>query len=187
MLILGLDPGLTRCGVGLVSVGPDRAMKFHSVSVLRSPVEAELPARLKQIADELEVILQSNLPSAIALERVFAQQNVSTVMGTAQVSGVVMYLAEKYSVPVTLYTPSEVKAGVTGYGAADKKQVTAMVTKLLNLDAPPKPADAADALALAITHAWRQGRRAPNSIASARASTPAQVAWLAAEQQRSSR
>lgn len=188
MRILGLDPGLTRCGVGIVSVDDSRVTRFHSVTVIRSPIDIELPNRLELIGDELAVILDDNKPDAIALERVFAQHNVSTVMGTAQVSGVVMYLAARANIPVTMYTPSEVKASVTGYGSADKKQVTAMVTKLLGLNEPPKPADAADALALAITHAWRQGRKsAVGSISGGPEPTPAQVAWLAAQQRGSRR
>lgn len=187
MLILGLDPGLTRCGVGMVSLEDNRVTRFHSVTVLRSPAQDELPERLRQIGEGVAEILAEHQPEAVALERVFAQNNVSTVMGTAQVSGVVMFLAAQAGIPVTLYTPSEVKAQVTGYGSADKKQVTAMITKLLKLDAAPKPADAADALALAITHAWRQSRPSasrgvettPESEVRA---TPAQLAWLAAQQ-----
>jgi crossover junction endodeoxyribonuclease RuvC len=187
MLILGLDPGLTRCGVGLVRLDENRAAHFHSVTVLQSPVDADLPERLRSIGTELASILTEHRPDAVALERVFAQNNVSTVMGTAQVSGVVMYLAAQAGIPVTMYTPSEVKAQVTGYGAADKRQVTAMVTKLLKLQTAPKPADAADALALALTHAWRQGRSALSGdgtpiSSKERPSTPAQLAWLAAQQ-----
>lgn len=187
MLILGLDPGLTRCGVGLVRLDDNRVVHFHSVTVLQTPVEADLPERLRRIGSELASILSELRPDAVALERVFAQNNVTTVMGTAQVSGVVMYLAAQAGIPVTMYTPSEVKAQVTGYGSADKKQVTAMVTKLLKLKVAPKPADAADALALALTHAWRQGRSAlidteSQQSSTERTSTPAQLAWLAAQQ-----
>lgn len=183
MLILGLDPGLTRCGVGLVQTASDKSLSFQSVTVLRTSPETELSARLASIGDELAVILDEHKPAAISLERVFAQHNVKTVMGTAQISGVVLYLAAQRKIPVTLYTPSEVKAAVTGYGSADKQQVTAMVTKLLKLDQPPKPADAADALALAIAHALRSFKQ-PLAANSGRAGepTPAQLAWLAAEQ-----
>jgi crossover junction endodeoxyribonuclease RuvC len=95
----------------------------------------------------------------VAVERVFSQHNVRTVMGTAQAGAVAILAAARVGLPVALYTPSEVKAAVTGSGIADKAQVTAMVTRLLRLDAPPKPADAADALALAICHVWRGGTR----------------------------
>jgi crossover junction endodeoxyribonuclease RuvC len=96
-------------------------------------------------------------PEAVAIERVFADTNVSTVVGTAQVTGIVMIMAERLGLPVTLHTPTEVKAAVSGNGRADKAQVTTMVTRLLGLDTAPRPADAADALALAICHVWRGG------------------------------
>ncbi len=99
-------------------------------------------------------------PDAVAVERVFARSDVSTVMGTAQASGIAMVCAARRGLPVALHTPSEVKAAVSGNGRADKAQVGAMVTRILRLDAPPKPADAADALALAITHIWRGGAQA---------------------------
>lgn len=105
----------------------------------------------------MESWLDEHRPDLVAVERVFAQHNVRTVMGTAQASAVAMLCATRRGIPVTLHTPSEVKAAVTGSGRADKAQVTAMVQRLLRLDAPPKPADAADALALAICHIWRGG------------------------------
>jgi len=182
VLILGLDPGLTRCGVGLVELTTGREVHFDSVHVLRSDTHAPLEERLFAIGEQFARVLDAKKPSVVALERVFAQHNVSTVMGTAQVSGVVMFLAAQRGIPTQLYTPSEVKAAVTGYGSADKSQVTAMVTRLLKLAAPPKPADAADALALAITHAWRGNReRRLESSNTLGEPTPAQVAWLAAE------
>lgn len=192
MLILGLDPGLTRCGVGLVVAEGRKSLQFVEVGVLRSPANADLTSRLTGLGKELEVVLDRHMPDAIALERVFSQQNVSTVMGTAQISGVVMYLAGLRNIPVTLYTPTQVKASVTGYGSADKKQVTAMVTKILRLPQPPKPADAADALALAIAHAWageqvtKPSQHEDNADGSARP-TPAQLAWHAAEQRAKNR
>ncbi len=182
MLVLGLDPGLTRCGVGVIRLGVGRDVQFDSVQVLMSDAGAPLPERLRVIGDQFDMILEEKKPSVIALERVFAQHNVSTVMGTAQVSGVIMFLAARRGIPTHMYTPSEVKAAVTGYGAADKSQVTAMVTRHLKLDSPPKPADAADALALAITHAWRrQVSTSPQNSEAGVDATPAQLAWLAAE------
>ncbi len=151
------------------------------------------PERLHRIGSSIERLLDGDKPAGIALERVFAQDNVASVMGVAQISGVVMYLAEQRGIPVALYTPNEVKAQVTGYGAADKAQVTTMVTRLLGLAAPPKPADAADALALAITHAWHLGRggsarrQTENGAASAPGETPAQRAWREAEQRQGRR
>lgn len=190
MRVLGIDPGLTRCGVGVVDVAPDRTATLVDVVVLRSPAELATPGRLARIADGLEAIVEEHRPHAVALERVFARSDVSTIMGTAQISGVAMLIAERRALPVALHTPSEVKAAITGYGRADKKQVGAMVARILGLDAVPKPADAADALALAICHAWRTGGVAGAAVAdaaagrgpgSADALTPAQRAWLAAE------
>jgi len=183
MLILGLDPGLTRCGVGLIRCTGPKRVTFEAVDVFSTQPSEPLHLRIRSIGEAISTLLETAMPDVIALERVFAQHNVSTVMGTAQVSGVIMFLAAQRNIPLSLYTPSEVKAAVTGYGAADKKQVTAMVTKILNLDTPPQPADAADALALAITHAWRGGVDATAAEASRGAATPAQLAWRAAEQQ----
>ena len=186
MRIIGIDPGLTRCGVGVVTAGANRQVVFEHVEVLTSAAGDPLPARLHKLGSSIERLLDGERPDAIALERVFAQDNVASVMGVAQISGVVMYLAEQRGIPLALYTPNEVKAQVTGYGSADKAQVTAMVTRLLRLQAPPKPADAADALALAITHAWHLGRggsaaRAESQPGAAAAETPAQRAWREAE------
>ncbi|MEV8338902.1 crossover junction endodeoxyribonuclease RuvC [Leucobacter sp. NPDC077196] len=183
--IIGIDPGLTRCGIGVVTAGAGRRVTFEHVEVLGTSAAAELPARLHQLGSAIERLLDGEKPAAIALERVFAQQNLPSVMGVAQISGVVMFLAERRGIPVALYTPNEVKAQVTGYGSADKAQVTTMVTRLLRLGAPPKPADAADALALAITHAWHLSRGG-TADRSARGSapvgeTPAQRAWREAE------
>lgn len=155
--ILGVDPGLTRCGVGIIDSATARAVSFTHVSVIRSPADAPLEQRLLTIRNGLNELLDEFQPEVIAIERVFAQHNVRSVIGTAQVAGIALLLAAERGLAVALHTPSEVKAAVTGYGRADKKQVTAMVTAILKLDVPPKPADAADALALAICHAWRGG------------------------------
>lgn len=182
--IIGIDPGLTRCGIGIVTAGTGRRVTFEHVEVMRSPATASTPERLLQLGSGIQRLLDGEKPAAIALERVFAQQNLPSVMGVAQISGVVMFLAEQRGIPVALYTPNEVKAQVTGYGAADKAQVTTMVTRLLRLAQPPKPADAADALALAITHAWHLGRGGTADRSAGQASpneTPAQRAWREAE------
>lgn len=150
--------------------------------MLRSAPDMELPARLALLGTSIEALMQRGEIDAVALERVFAQQNLPSVMGVAQISGIVMFLAERSGIPVTLYTPNEVKSRVTGYGAADKTQVTNMVMKHLRLTTPPKPADAADALALAITHAQSfRLRQATASPVQSGTTTPAQAAWLAAE------
>lgn len=188
MRVLGIDPGLTRCGVGVVDVDPNRAARLVDVVVLRTPADLDTPRRLARIADGLEAIIEEHRPQAVALERVFARSDVSTIMGTAQISGVAMLIAARRALPVALHTPSEVKAAITGYGRADKKQVGAMVARILGLDDVPKPADAADALALAICHAWRTGgvagaavRDSADASVDDSALTPAQRAWLAAE------
>jgi crossover junction endodeoxyribonuclease RuvC len=177
--VLGIDPGLTRCGVGVVDVQPSRTAKLVHVSVIRSPIDMPLEQRLLIVGEQIAALLDEFKPQAVALERVFAQHNVRTVMGTAQASGVAMFAAAARGLPVGLHTPSEVKAAVTGYGAADKKQVATMVARVLGLDAPPTPADASDALALALCHAWRSG--VSSAVAGASALTPAQEAWRAAE------
>ena len=175
--VLGIDPGLTRCGVGIVDVASDRRATLVYVGVIRTPPELALEQRLLAIGTGLAEVLEQFSPHAVALERVFAQHNLRTVMGTAQASGVALHAAAARGLAVGLHTPSEVKAAVTGYGSADKSQVGAMVARILRLTEVPKPADAADALAIAITHGWR-GSSAP---AGETAETPAQKAWRAAE------
>ncbi|MCU1639148.1 MAG: ruvC [Microbacteriaceae bacterium] len=189
--VLGIDPGLTRCGVGIVDVSPTRRATLVDVCVIRTPPEMPLERRLLAVGAGIEELLDRWAPDAVSLERVFAQHNLRTVMGTAQVSGVALHAAAKRGLTVGLHTPSEVKAAITGYGAADKKQVQAMVARVLGLTEIPKPADAADALAIAICHAWRRGGLASASTAggagtgasgsSSAGRTPAQEAWLAAE------
>ncbi|MER7045931.1 crossover junction endodeoxyribonuclease RuvC [Streptomyces jumonjinensis] len=155
MRVLGVDPGLTRCGVGVVEGVAGRPLTMIGVGVVTTPADAELGSRLLAIEQGIERWLDEHRPEHVAVERVFSQHNVRTVMGTAQASAVAMLCATRRGIPVVLHTPSEVKAAVTGSGRADKAQVGAMVTRLLRLDAPPRPADAADALALAICHIWR--------------------------------
>ncbi|MFN2522862.1 MAG: crossover junction endodeoxyribonuclease RuvC [Mycobacteriales bacterium] len=154
MRVLGVDPGLTRCGLGVVDGRPGRAT-LVAVGVVRTPADADLGLRLVALETAFEAWLDLHRPDAVAVERVFSQANVRTVMGTAQAGAVAVVCAARRGLPVVLHTPSEVKAAVTGSGRADKAQVGAMVARLLRLDGPPKPADAADALALAICHLWR--------------------------------
>lgn len=155
MRVLGVDPGLTRCGLGVVEGSVGRPLSMLDVGVVRTPADMPVPLRLCRIAAELEEWLDVHHPDAVAVERVFSQHNVSTVMGTAQASGIAMVAAARRGIPVALHTPSEVKAAVSGSGRADKAQVQVMVARLLGLGTAPKPADAADALALAICHIWR--------------------------------
>ncbi len=160
MRVLGIDPGLTRCGIGVVEGQVGRPLTLVDVNVLRTSADVPVPLRLVTIEKGIDAWLDEFAPDAVAIERVFARSDVSTVMGTAQASGIAMVCAARRGLPVALHTPSEVKAAVSGNGRADKAQVTAMVTRILRLSAPPKPADAADALALAITHIWRGGAQA---------------------------
>jgi len=155
MRVMGVDPGLTRCGLSVVESGRGRQVVALDVDVVRSTSDTPLTQRLLTVSDAVEHWLDTHRPDVMAIERVFSQHNVSTVMGTAQAGGVVALAAAKRGIEVHFHTPSEVKAAVTGNGAADKAQVTAMVTRILALQAKPTPADAADALALAICHCWR--------------------------------
>ena len=155
MRVMGVDPGLTRCGLSVIESGRGRQVTALDVDVVRTPSVEALQRRLLIISDTVEHWMDTHLPDVIAIERVFAHQNASTAMGTAQAGGVIALAAAKRDIDVHFHTPSEVKAAVTGNGRADKAQVTAMVTKILALQAKPTPADAADALALAICHCWR--------------------------------
>lgn len=160
MRVLGIDPGLTRCGLGVVEGAVGRPLSLVDVDVLRTSAAEPVPERLVAVERGIEAWLDGYRPDAVAVERVFARSDSSTVMGTAQASGIAMVAAARRGLPIALYTPSEVKAAVSGNGRAAKAQVGAMVTRILRLHAPPRPADAADALALAITSIWRGGAQA---------------------------
>jgi crossover junction endodeoxyribonuclease RuvC len=153
--VMGVDPGLTRCGLSVIESGNGRKVVALDVDVIRTPADVPLQRRLLAISDAAEYWMDTHRPDVIAIERVFSQNNVSTAMGTAQAGGVIALAAARRDIEVHFHTPSEVKAAVTGNGNADKAQVTAMVTRILALQAKPTPADAADALALAICHCWR--------------------------------
>ncbi len=155
MRVMGVDPGLTRCGIALVESGAGRAVTALDVDVVRTPATMDLADRLLAVHTAAVHWLDTHRPQVVAIERVFAQQQVSTAMGTAQAAGVVALAAAQRDIPVRFHTPSEVKAAVTGSGRADKAQVTSMVTRILGMQTRPKPADAADALALAICQCWR--------------------------------
>lgn len=160
MRVLGIDPGLTRCGMGVVDGDVGRVLKLVDVNVLRTSAKEPIATRLVTIERGINAWLDEFEPDAVAVERVFARSDSSTIMGTAQASGIALVAAARRGLPVHMHTPSEVKAAVSGSGRANKQQVGAMVARILRLDAPPKPADAADALALAITHVWRGGAQA---------------------------
>jgi crossover junction endodeoxyribonuclease RuvC len=172
-VILGIDPGLTRLGYGLISQSDVRNVTFVSVGVFRTDSTSSIEQRVGKLSVDLETLIDENKPDSIAIERVFAQANLKSVMGVAQISGVVLAMAYRKGIPIAFHTPSEVKASVTGSGRADKSQVGFMVAKILNLPEVPKPADAADSLAIAICHAWNSS----TSNLDANPSTPAQKAW----------
>src|ERR1700749_2495661 len=163
--VFGVDPGLTRCGLGVVEGVPGRPPKLVAVGVVRTAADDDIATRLLAIETEIERWLEEYKPDTVAVERVFSQHNVRTVMGTAEAGAIAIVSAARRGLPVALHTPSEVQAAVTGNGRADKAQGGAMVTRLLRLDELPRPADAADALALAICHLWRGP--APGRLAAA--------------------
>ncbi|HXD28370.1 MAG TPA: crossover junction endodeoxyribonuclease RuvC [Arthrobacter sp.] len=183
--VVGVDPGLTRCGLAVVDVEPNRRASLVDVTVVGTTPDTPLDQRLLAIAEGIDAWLDRHHPDVLAVERVFSQLNVSTVMGTAQASGIVIAAAARRGIPVALHTPTEVKAAVTGSGQANKAAVGKMVAKILRLDAPPAPADAADAAALAITHGWRgaaPGVQASSGVGRGSSGlTAAQRAWAAAE------
>lgn len=195
MRILGVDPGMTRCGLAVIETAGSPRISLIDMRVLRSPAELAPDKRLLMIADGLDAVLEEFLPDVMAVERVFAQQNVRSVTGTAQVAGIVLLAAARHHIPVAMHTPSEVKAAVSGNGRAEKRQVQIMVQRILGLPSLPRPADAADACAIAITHAWRGGLN-PMRVEPDRAQhggagllpratgsdlTPAQKMWAQAE------
>lgn len=178
--VLGVDPGLTRCGIGVLDAGNGRTARMVDVGVVRSSAQDGIEQRLLEIAAGLRAAIEEHAPDVVAVERVFSQANTSTVMGTAQVSGIAILLAAERGIRIAMHTPSEVKAAVTGNGRADKKQVQTMMAKLLRLDAPPQPADAADALAIALTQIWRGPGPVRRDVTGG-ARTSAQAVWAEAE------
>src|SRR5215469_16931242 len=194
MRVLGVDPGLTRCGIGVIDGTVGKPPVLTAADVIRTQAGQDIAARLLALEVEIDRWLVEYEPDAVAVERVFSQHNVRTVMGTAQAGAVAIVCAARRGLPVALHTPSEVKAAVTGSGRADKAQVTMMVMRLLRLADPPRPADTADALALAICHLWRGGAQdriaaagslMERRLAAARGEVPDQLA--AARQERNQR
>jgi crossover junction endodeoxyribonuclease RuvC len=152
--VLGIDPGLSRCGYGVVVRAPGSAQAL-GCGVIRTPPSDALPERLLALDNELRALIDEIRPSAVAVERVLFQSNARTAMSVGQASGLALVVAARAGIPVALYSPNEVKLAITGDGRADKAAVQLMVARLLNLRDIPKPADAADALALACCHLWR--------------------------------
>lgn len=192
MRILGIDPGLTRLGYGVIDTGIARAVSLVQVGVVRTAATIDPARRLLKVYTELTKIVQDLAPQVMSVERVFAVNNMRSVTGTAQAAGVALLVAAQHNLPVALHSPSEVKAAVSGNGTADKKQVQLMVQKIIGLSQIISPPDAADALALAICQAWRGGgrgeaARAQYGGAKTRQNmadfTPAQQRWIQAERQ----
>ncbi len=150
--VLGIDPGLTRCGYAVVDGRGPGAATPVSLGVIRTPAGDELPYRLASLRDELVALIREFRPDVVAVERVFFQVNVRTAMSVGQASGLALCEAAAAGCEVVQYTPNEVKDAVAGYGGADKAQVAKMVQTRLKLSQPPRPADAADAAALALCH-----------------------------------
>ena len=149
MKILGIDPGLGRCGFGLIDVdGKTRAFDF---GVVTTTVDAPLPARLLELYDSLNEVFEQTKPEMVAVEKLFFAKNITTGIAVAEARGIVLLVAEQKGLPVYEYTPNEIKKSLTGYGAATKTQMGEMVRTHLLLEKKPKPDDAADALAVAIT------------------------------------
>jgi crossover junction endodeoxyribonuclease RuvC len=155
MRVLGVDPGLTRCGVAVISGEPGRTLETLHIGVVSTSADLALEFRLLHIESELSDLLDAFHPDVVAVERVFSQHNVRSAMGTAQAAAVAFLLAGRRNIPVAMHTPTEVKAAVTGSGRAQKAQVTSMVQRLLKMSSAPRPADAADAAAIAICQIWR--------------------------------
>lgn len=172
MRVLGVDPGLTRCGLGVVEGRPGAPLHLLAAGVVRTPAGTDTTPRLVALEAAVEEWVERHAPEVVAVERVFSQHNLRTVMGTAQASAVAVLVAGRRGLPVAWHTPSEVKAAVTGNGRADKDQVAAMVTRLLRLAEAPRPADVADALALAMCQVWRGTATARRAAALAGAARP---------------
>lgn len=161
MFVLGIDPGLSRCGYGLVGRPVDRtgSLRAHAAGVIETDPALPLPTRLHALQEELRQLLGDLRPQAVAVERVFFQVNARTAMSVGQASGLALAAAAEHGCEVAQYTANEVKQAVVGYGGASKDQVQRMVTALLDLAAVPRPPDVADALALAVCHLTAQRLR----------------------------
>ncbi|MDO5661167.1 MAG: crossover junction endodeoxyribonuclease RuvC [Brachybacterium sp.] len=178
--VLGVDPGLTRCGFGVLDAGTGRSARLVDVGVISTGSDGAIDERLLVISRGLQELIEQHAPDVVAVERVFSQNNTPTVMGTAQVSGIAILHAAERGIRIAMHTPSEVKAAVTGNGRADKKQIQSVLVRILGLSAPPRPADAADAVAIALTQIWR-GPGPVRLDARGAARTSAQTVWAEAE------
>jgi len=151
-LALGIDPGTATTGYGLVRQDEDGGLGMVEYGIISTPKDASASVRLEMLFDQLSALLRKHQPDTAAVEKLFFSRNVTTAIAVGQARGVVMLCLQKAGIEPSEYTPNEVKQAVAGYGSADKRQVQEMVRALLLLDKIPKPDDAADALAIAITH-----------------------------------
>jgi len=151
-LALGIDPGTATTGYGLVRLLPDGELVAVSFGIISTPKDAAPATRLAMLYDQLRALLQTHQPDTAAVEKLFFSRNVTTALAVGQARGVVMLALQQAGIETFEYTPKEIKNAVAGYGSAEKRQVQEMVRALLQLDSIPKPDDAADALAVAITH-----------------------------------
>ena len=151
VFVLGIDPGLSRCGYGVIRLTAAKA-RAHAIGVITTPPSLSTPQRLAMLQSELVGLVEEFQPDVVAIERVFFQVNVRTAIGVAQAAGLAMAAGAAAGASVVEYTPNQVKQAVAGWGAAPKEQVQQMVQSLLGLTEPPRPADAADAVAVALCH-----------------------------------
>ena len=152
MLALGLDPGTATTGYGLVRLSPDGSLVAVKHGIISTPKNTPAPVRLVMLYEQLQQILREHKPDTAGVEKLFFQKNVATAISVGQARGVMLLALAQTGLEVFEYTPNEIKQAVAGYGSADKRQVQEMVRVLLALDDIPRPDDAADALAVAITH-----------------------------------
>ena len=151
MRILGIDPGIGICGFGLIETSSRASAKALDYGAVTTKVDAPLPERLKELYDSLQEVLEQTKPEVVAVEKLFFSKNITTGIAVAEARGVILLASEQKGLPVYEYTPNEIKKSLTGYGAASKAQIQEMVRVHLGLEQKPKPDDAADALAVAIT------------------------------------
>lgn len=154
MRIIGIDPGTGILGFGVVECGKGNVMQMITAGVIRTPAHTPLPDRLEEIYNGLHEIIKETKPQVMSIEKLFFAQNITTAISVSHARGVAMLVGQQHKLEIAEYTPLQIKQTLTGYGKADKKQMQEMVRMQLNLKEIPKPDDAADALATAMTHCW---------------------------------
>ena len=156
MRVLGIDPGIGICGFGLIETASRADAKALDFGVVTTKIRAPLPSRLLELYEGLTEVFEACKPDVVSVEKLFFSKNITTGIAVAEARGIVLLVAEQHELPVFEYTPNEIKKTLTGYGSAGKPQMEEMVRVHLGLEAKPKPDDAADALAAAITHSLIQ-------------------------------